>query len=300
MIQNSKSIGNKIATARKKNNLSQAELAQQVSISSQAVGKWERGESMPDITTLHRLAEILGVDLNYFSESFQSVDSVKPLQASDEQSVGFSSFKQKKNFPWNWDMSAGNWVGADFSGLKNLQEKLSSSNMKNSKFISSDLSGLVLENNNINNCDFSGSDIRNSKIVTSRLHENLFGECSFIDAEFWESEIKNCNFTDANFSGAEFLAGYFQYNKLENALWKFTSFKDNHIANTEFNGVIEDCSFVNCSFSNVTFQNSKLRNTFFKCKNLKRIKFVDCQSDRMTYEFLKNGKADLTGLTLLS
>lgn len=37
---NSKTIGNKISTARKKTNLSQAELAQQVSISSQAVGKW--------------------------------------------------------------------------------------------------------------------------------------------------------------------------------------------------------------------------------------------------------------------
>ena len=45
---NSNSIGNKIAEARKKINLSQAELAQQVSISPQAVGKWERGESMPD------------------------------------------------------------------------------------------------------------------------------------------------------------------------------------------------------------------------------------------------------------
>ncbi|MCZ4221917.1 helix-turn-helix domain-containing protein [Pedobacter rhodius] len=64
---NSKSIGNKIAMARKKINLSQAELAQRVSISAQAVGKWERGESMPDITMLNRLAEILSVDLNYFS-----------------------------------------------------------------------------------------------------------------------------------------------------------------------------------------------------------------------------------------
>ena len=65
-------IGSKISEARKENNLSQAQLAQQLSVSSQAVGKWERGESMPDIITFNRLAEILGVDLNYFSESFQS------------------------------------------------------------------------------------------------------------------------------------------------------------------------------------------------------------------------------------
>ncbi len=70
MMLNSKSIGNKIAEARKRINLSQAELALQISISPQAVGKWERGESMPDIITLNRLAEIFTVDLNYFSESF--------------------------------------------------------------------------------------------------------------------------------------------------------------------------------------------------------------------------------------
>lgn len=63
---NSKTIGNKIATVRKKINLSQVELAQQVLISSQAVGKWERGESMPDITTLNRLAETLGTNRGRF------------------------------------------------------------------------------------------------------------------------------------------------------------------------------------------------------------------------------------------
>ena len=67
-----KKIGNKIAEARKKINISQAQLAERLFISPQAVGKWERGESMPDIITFNRLAEILGVDLNYFSENFQS------------------------------------------------------------------------------------------------------------------------------------------------------------------------------------------------------------------------------------
>jgi transcriptional regulator with XRE-family HTH domain len=40
-----KMIGNKIAEARKKVNISQAQLAQRLFISPQAVGKWERGES---------------------------------------------------------------------------------------------------------------------------------------------------------------------------------------------------------------------------------------------------------------
>ena len=73
-MPNSKSIGNKIAEARKKINLSQATLAQQIAISPQAVGKWERGESLPDIVTLNKLAALLGVDLNYFSDTFLSAD----------------------------------------------------------------------------------------------------------------------------------------------------------------------------------------------------------------------------------
>jgi transcriptional regulator with XRE-family HTH domain len=45
-------------------------LAQQIAISPQAVGKWQRGESLPDISTLIRLAELVGVDLHYFSDKF--------------------------------------------------------------------------------------------------------------------------------------------------------------------------------------------------------------------------------------
>jgi hypothetical protein len=41
-------------------------------------------------------------------------------------------------------MSRGNWVDADFSGLKELHGKFSSSNMQRCKFISSDLTGITL------------------------------------------------------------------------------------------------------------------------------------------------------------
>ena len=74
-----KVIGNKIAEARKKINISQAQLAQHMFISAQAVGKWERGESIPDIITFNRLAKILGVDLNYFSENFQQLPMIRLL-----------------------------------------------------------------------------------------------------------------------------------------------------------------------------------------------------------------------------
>ena len=127
---NTEKIGNKIAEARKRINISQAQLAERLFISSQAVGKWERGESMPDITTFNRLAEILGVDLNYFSDNFQSVSIEKSAaEPLVQQSAEIPSEKQKqptgkKEKKLSWDMSRGNWVDADFSGLKNLHEKL--------------------------------------------------------------------------------------------------------------------------------------------------------------------------------
>jgi len=293
-----KLIGNKIAEARKKATISQAQLADRLFISPQAVGKWERGESMPDIITLNRLAEILGVDLNYFSESFQSVSTeTAPVDAMDKQSAELSSGRAAKKL--NWDMSRGNWVDADFSGLKNLHEKFSSSNMQRCKFIGSDLSGLLLKGNNVDSCDFSGSDIGSSHIQSSNLGNNLFKDCSLKETEFSGSNIGGCDFSGADLTGAAFKYSNFLKNTLANVVWNRTSFIGMAIDDTIFDGALEDCYFENCAFYKVTFRNATLTNTFFKNKSLKRIRFIDCQADRMTYEFLKAGKADLTGITLL-
>lgn len=297
---NSKSVGNKIAEARKRINFSQAELASQVSISAQAVGKWERGESMPDIATLTRLAEIFGVDLNYFSSNSQYENAETAAYTPQKDVDEPASLKPNKSFNGNWDMSEGNWVDADFSGLKNLQEKFSSSNIKNCKFIGADLAGLFLKSNYIDACDFSGADLRNSRIHTSSLSKSNFTDCSLIDTVFTKSEVKNCDFNKANFSGAEFLDTNFQNNTVEMAVWKHTSFKSTGISDIVFEGVLEDCSFENCTFKNVTFQNVTMKNTFFKHNSkLHRVQFTGCKVDRLTHAFLKSGKANLEGITLL-
>ncbi len=293
-----KKIGNKIAEARKKVNISQAQLAQLLFISPQAVGKWERGESLPDIITLNRLAGILGVDLNYFSENFQSVATMAPVDSLVKQSAELPTGEQKKKL--SWDMSRGNWAGADFSGLKNLHEKFSSSNMQRCLFIGSDMSGLLLKSNNVDSCDFSRSDISGSHIQSSNLLNNSFGDCSLKGTEFSESYVMGCDFSGADFTGAAFKSGGFQNNPITNAVWNQTSFIDMQIAEIVFGSKVEECSFENCAFKKVTFQNTTLINTFFKNKSLKGIRFIDCQVDRMTYEFLKNGRADLSGLTLLT
>ena len=57
-------IGMNIAAYRKRENLTQAELAERLNYSDKAVSKWERGESVPDVMTLVLIAELFGVSVN--------------------------------------------------------------------------------------------------------------------------------------------------------------------------------------------------------------------------------------------
>ncbi|MGE4290053.1 MAG: pentapeptide repeat-containing protein [Salinivirgaceae bacterium] len=300
-----KIIGQKIAEARKKINLSQAALAEHLFISSQAVGKWERGESMPDLITFNRLAELLGVDLNYFSENFpsslnieaQSESQVNKSAEIPTQNKKFSGIRNKKKL--TWDMSHGNWVDAEFSGLKNLHEKFSASNMQRCLFIGSDLSELLLKNNHVEGCDFSASNIFNSHWQGSYLSNNKFINSSLREAVISGSHIKDCNFSGANFTGVAFKSGVLTHSMLEKAVWRNTIFTNMQLGNLVFEGTLEDCSFENCAFDMITFKNARIINTFFKNKSLKRIRFIDCQADKLTYEFLKLGKANLNGISLV-
>ena len=61
-------IGANIAAYRKKNNLTQAGLAEKLNYSDKAVSKWERGESVPDVVTLVQLAEQFGITVNELLE----------------------------------------------------------------------------------------------------------------------------------------------------------------------------------------------------------------------------------------
>ena len=57
-------IGSNIANYRKGAGLTQAGLAEKLNYSDKAVSKWERGESMPDVTTLVQLAEQFAITVN--------------------------------------------------------------------------------------------------------------------------------------------------------------------------------------------------------------------------------------------
>jgi len=294
-----KMIGSKIAEARKKLNISQAELAQRLFISAQAVGKWERGESIPDLIMFNRLAKILGVDVNYFSEDFPSIGLEKALTDQQIKPPAEILSGRQKDKP-GWDMSRENWADADFSGLKNLHEKFNYSNMQRCRFIGSDMRGLHLKSNNVDRCDFSGSNLSGCHIQSSNIAKSIFKDCLLKETEFSSSFIYGCDFSGSDCSGVVVRSGGFEKNTTTNTVWNRSSFIDTALANIVFEGTLEDCSFENCAFTRVTFRNGIIKNTFFKNKSLKRVRFIDCQADRITYAFLKNGKADLSGITLLT
>ena len=61
-------IAKNIQKLRQEKGLTQLELAEKLSYSDKTVSKWERGESLPDIIVLKKIADIFEVTLDYLVE----------------------------------------------------------------------------------------------------------------------------------------------------------------------------------------------------------------------------------------
>ena len=58
-------LGRNIKTLRKKNNLTQEDLADSLAVSRQAVCMWERGERTPKISVLTKIANTFEVSIDH-------------------------------------------------------------------------------------------------------------------------------------------------------------------------------------------------------------------------------------------
>lgn len=58
-------IGDKIKLLRRKRKLTQSQLANEINVTAQAVSKWEKGLSYPDIETIIKISELFGVTIDY-------------------------------------------------------------------------------------------------------------------------------------------------------------------------------------------------------------------------------------------
>lgn len=294
-----KSIGIKLTSARKSKNFSQATLAQELAVSPQAVGKWERGESLPDIILLNRIAELLSVDLNYFSEQGSSAVAFQEKELPQERnSTELDAIDKKKKH--NWNMSESNWINVDFSGIRNIQERFHSANVKKCQFIAADLSNVQMKSNNLDYCDFSQAKLTNMLIQKSNLTQCSLKSANLKETEFVSSFLSSCDLTKSDLTKVLFSYAGIDKLNFDQVELNRTAFVNTRLSNVQFSGTMDRCSFEKCSFSKVTFHKVKFIQTFFKYNDLKRVKFTDCEADRLTYELLKHGKAELTGIKLVS
>lgn len=58
-------IDDKIKMLRRKRKLTQSQLANELNVTAQAVSKWEKGLSYPDIETIIKISELFGVTTDY-------------------------------------------------------------------------------------------------------------------------------------------------------------------------------------------------------------------------------------------
>lgn len=67
-------LGEKITKLKKLKNLSQVALAEATGISRDAISKYERGDSIPSVDYAKRIADVLGVSLDYLASDSDKED----------------------------------------------------------------------------------------------------------------------------------------------------------------------------------------------------------------------------------
>ena len=86
-------LGEKIQILRKQKGISQEQLAAQMTVSRQAISKWELGESVPDVENVVQLSKIFNVTTDYL---LQSDASIKPFV--DAGRSNGSALEKKETF----------------------------------------------------------------------------------------------------------------------------------------------------------------------------------------------------------
>lgn len=77
---NHKTMGEVISTRRKEAGMTQNDLAEKMGVTDKAVSKWERNLSCPDLGSIPRLAEVLGISLEELLDAGQPQPETVPAR----------------------------------------------------------------------------------------------------------------------------------------------------------------------------------------------------------------------------
>ena len=78
-------FGEKLQKLRKEKGLSQEQLAAQISVSRQALSKWELGTAIPDTENALRISKLFGVSIDYLlNDEYESDNDIPAVQINNE------------------------------------------------------------------------------------------------------------------------------------------------------------------------------------------------------------------------
>lgn len=91
-------IGKFIAELRKENGMTQEELAEKMGVTAKSVSRWENGKTLPDISLLILLAELLNCTIQeLLNGQRMSQEELKELQETINDLIEYQSNRQNEN-----------------------------------------------------------------------------------------------------------------------------------------------------------------------------------------------------------
>ncbi|MBQ9083383.1 MAG: helix-turn-helix transcriptional regulator [Clostridia bacterium] len=92
-------VAGNISLLRQEKKMTQSDLAAQLNYSDKAVSKWERGESLPDVAVLKKIADLFGVTLDYLVEEEHPVAEPEPEEpeAADPAAAADENLKKRSH-----------------------------------------------------------------------------------------------------------------------------------------------------------------------------------------------------------
>lgn len=91
-----KKISENMIIYRKLNGLTQAELAECIGYSNKSVSKWERGEGVPDISTLLSISEVMGITVSeLIGQTEMSKDTAEKIKSNEKNKKNEEKSKKK-------------------------------------------------------------------------------------------------------------------------------------------------------------------------------------------------------------
>ena len=84
-------LGNRIANLRKKNNLSQEELADKIGVTRQTISKWELNNTTPDIMQAKKISEVFSISLDELTNN--NMDNILINKVSNTEKLAALTIK---------------------------------------------------------------------------------------------------------------------------------------------------------------------------------------------------------------